>query len=57
VAGNEEGRCTICIRLFDMSEGEDGASETRWESTALGDTSVEMGQHLHGFCDPFATEF
>ena len=40
-----------------MSEGEGEALETRWESAALGDTSVEMGQHLHRFCDPFATDF
>jgi len=57
VAGNEEGCCSVCIGLFDMSEGEGGASKTRWESTALENTSVEMGQHLHGFCNPFATDF
>jgi len=26
-----------------MSKGEGGALETRWDLTALGDTSVEMG--------------
>jgi len=57
VAGNEEGCCPVHINLFDMSEGEGEASETRWDPTALGNTSVEMGQHLHGFCDPFATDF
>jgi len=57
VTGNEEGCCSVCIGLFDMSEGEGGASETRWDPTALGDTSVEMGQHLDGLCDPFATDF
>jgi len=40
-----------------MLEGEGWASETRWDSTALGDTSVEMGQHLDGLRDPFATIF
>ena len=57
MTGNEEGCCSVCIGLFDMSEGEGGASETRWDPTALGDTSVEMGQHLDGLCDPFATDF
>jgi len=57
VTGNEEGCCSIRISLFNMLEGEGGESETQWESTALGNTSVEMGQHLHGFCDPFTTDF
>jgi len=43
VAGNEEGCCTVCISLFDMSEGKGGALDTRWDSTALGNTGVEMG--------------
>jgi len=57
VAGNEEGRGTVCISMFDVPEGEGRASEARWDSTAFGDTRVEMGQHLHGFCDPSATDF
>jgi len=42
MAGNEEGCCTVCINLFDMLEGKGGASETRRDSTAIGNTSVEM---------------
>jgi len=57
VAGNEKGCCTICIRLSDLSEGKGGTSETRWDSTVVGCTSVEMGQHLNGLCNPFATNF
>jgi len=57
VAGEEEGRGTVCIRLFDVTEDEGGASETWWDLTALEDTNVEMGQHLDGLCDPFATNF
>jgi len=43
VAVNEEGCCTVCISLFDMSKGKGGASEAWWNSTALRDTDVEMG--------------
>ena len=57
MAGNEKGCCTICIRLSDLSEGKGGTSETRWDSTVVGCTSVEMGQHLNGLCNPFATNF
>jgi len=57
VARDEERCGTVCIRLSDMSEGESRALETRWDLTALGDTSVEMGQHLNRLCDPFATNF
>ena len=57
MAGEEEGRGTVCIRLFDVTEDEGGASETWWDLTALEDTNVEMGQHLDGLCDPFATNF
>jgi len=54
VARNEERCGTICIRLSDVSEGESEAPETGWDLTTLGDSSVEMGQHLNGLCDPFA---
>jgi len=57
VAGDEEGCCTIRISLLDMSEDEGRASETRWDPIALRYTGVEMGQHLDGICDPFATNF
>ena len=57
MAGNEEGCCPVHINLFDMSEGEGAASETRWDPITLRDTSVEMRQHLHGFFDPSATDF
>jgi len=57
VVGDEERCGSIRISLFNMSEGKGGALETRWESTTLGNTGVEMRQHLHGFCDPFATNF
>jgi len=57
VAGNEEGRGTVCISMFDVPEGEGRTLETRWDSTAFGDISVEMGQYLDGFCDPFSTDF
>jgi len=57
VARDEERRGPFCISLFDLSKGEGGAPEARWDSTAFGDTSVEMRQHLHGLCDPFATDF
>jgi len=40
---NEERCSLVCILLFDMSEGEGGASKTRWDSTVVGNTSVEMG--------------
>jgi len=46
VAGNEEGCGTVCVSLFDLSEGEGGAPEARRNSTAFRHTSVEMGQHL-----------
>jgi len=29
--------------MSNLSEGKGGALETRWDPTALGDTSVEMG--------------
>jgi len=57
VAGNEEGHGIVCISMLDMPEGKGRASEARWDSTTFGDTSVEMGQHLDGFCDSFATDF
>jgi len=57
VVGNEEGCCTICICLSNLSEGKSEALETWWDLTTLGDTSVEMGQHLNGLCNPFATNF
>ncbi|XP_027927465.1 uncharacterized protein LOC114184353 [Vigna unguiculata] len=41
---NEEGRGTVCISMFDVPEGEGRTLETRWDSTAFGDISVEMGQ-------------
>jgi len=43
VAGDEERYGLVCISLSDLLEGEGGAPETRWDLTALGDTSVEMG--------------
>jgi len=43
VAGNEEGCCTVRVCLSDLSEGKDGASETQWDPTALGDPGVEVG--------------
>jgi len=43
VTGDEERRGIVCGSLPDMSEGKGGASATRQDSTALGDTSVEMG--------------
>ena len=53
----DEERCgSVRVSMFDVLEGEGGASEARWDSTAFGDTSVEMGQHLDGLCDPFATD-
>jgi len=57
VAGDEEGCGLVCIRLSDVSEGEGGASETRWHSTIVGGTGVEMGQHLHGLRDSSSTDF
>jgi len=56
VTGDEKGCGTVCISLFDVPEGKGGASETRWNSTAFGDTSMEMGQHLHGLCYPSAAD-
>ena len=56
MARDKEGRDTICISLLDVPEGEGGASEARWDLTAFGDTSMEMAQHLHGLCDPSATD-
>jgi len=48
----DEERCgLVCINLSDLSEGKGGAPETRWSLTALGDTNVEMGQHLDGLCE------
>jgi len=35
--------CSVCILLFDMSEGEGRASEVLWNSIAVGHTGVEMG--------------
>jgi len=43
VAGYEEGCCTVCIILFDMSKGTGRALETQWNSTAFGHIDVEMG--------------
>ena len=57
MARDEEKCGLVRIIMFNVSEGEGGASKTRWESTALGDTSMEMGQHLHGLCDPSASDF
>ena len=57
MAGDEERCATVCISLYDLSEGKGRAPETQRDLTALGDTSVEMGQHLDGLCDPFATNF
>jgi len=56
VARDEERCGSVRVSMFDVLEGEGGASEARWDSTAFGDTSVEMGQHLDGLCDPFATD-
>jgi len=42
VVGYEEGYGTIPVFLFDMSEGKSRASKTRWNSTAFGNTDVEM---------------
>ena len=54
----DEERCgPVCISLSDLSEGKGGAREARCDSTAFGDTSLEMGQHLDGLCDPFTTNF
>ena len=57
MAGDEEGCGSVCVRLSDMLEGEGGALETRWRSTIVRGTSVEMGQHLHGFRDSSSTDF
>jgi len=57
MTGDEEGCGTVCIRLSDLSEGEGAAPETRENSAAFRDTSVEMGQHLHGLCDSSSTDF
>jgi len=40
----DEERCgSVCISLFNVSEGEGVASEARWHSTFVGGTGVEMG--------------
>jgi len=57
VARNEERCGLVRVGMFDVPEGEGGTSEARWDSTAFGDTSMEMGQHLHGFCDLSAADF
>ena len=57
MVGDEERCGPICINLSDLSEGEGRAPKARWDSSAFGDTSVEMGQHLDGLCDPFVTNF
>jgi len=57
VARDEERCGSVCVGMFDVPEGEGGASKVRWDPTAFGDTNVEMGQHLDGLCDPFATDF
>jgi len=57
VARDEEGCGSVRISMFNLSEGEGGALEARWEPTTLRNTSAEMGQHHHGFCNPFATDF
>ena len=43
MAGYEKICSSVCISLSDLSEGKGGALETRWDPTALGDISVEMG--------------
>ena len=57
MARDEEGCGSVRISMFNLSEGEGGALEARWEPTTLRNTSAEMGQHHHGFCNPFATDF
>jgi len=57
VTGNEERCGSVCINLFNVSEGEGGASETQWHSTVVGGTGVEMGQHLHGLRDSSSMDF
>jgi len=39
----EKGCCTICMSMFNMSEGQGRASETWWDPTALGNINVEIG--------------
>jgi len=43
VARYEEGCGIVRVCLVDMLEGEGRASKTRWNSIALGHTSVEIG--------------
>ena len=57
MARDEEGCGSVRISMFNLSEGEGGAPEARCELTAFRNTNVDMGQHLHGFCNPFATDF
>jgi len=57
VVGYEEGCGIVRVCLSGLSEGKGGASETRGDYAALRDTGVEVGQHLDGLCDPFATNF
>ena len=52
---HEERGCIVCIRLLDLSKGEGGASETRWDAPALGYSGVEVGYHSYEFCYPFAS--
>ena len=54
---DEEGCGLVRINMFNLSESEGGTPKARWEPTALRNISVEMGQHLHGFCNPFVTDF
>ena len=41
--GMKKGCSLVRISLSNLSKGKGGASETPWDPTTLGDTSVEMG--------------
>ena len=43
MAMDEEGCGSVCISLFDMSEGKGRASKARCNPTTFGHTSMEMG--------------
>ena len=46
----EAGYCRICVEVFDLSSGEDGAPEAGGIVTESADSSLKMGTHHDGLC-------
>jgi hypothetical protein len=51
VAKYEEGDSRICVKMWDMSTGEDRTPKAGGEIATTTNSGMEMGKYSHGLCN------